>query len=130
MRSESERGGKFLQNKAGEPTIGSDEWGKDPTVRMMRKVFRKMELAQGELLRDADISRWDPRLRRWREISRAAFDRAWANAARRGMELGEDQAGDLYADCLAATMVREGIEPAPGHQSDDAIKRLVEEVFS
>ena len=109
--------------------MGSDEWGKDSAVRMMRKAFRKMELAQGELLQGARISMWDPRLRRWREISRAAFDRASANAARRGMELGEDQAGALYAHCLARTMMREGIESAPGHPSDEAIKRLVEEVF-
>ena len=49
---------------------GSDEWGKDPAVQMMRKVFRQMELAQGELLKAAGISIWDSRLRRWREVSR------------------------------------------------------------
>jgi hypothetical protein len=108
----------------------SDTWGKDATVQAMRRVFRKMELAQAELLQGAGISMWDPRLRRWREISRAAFDRAWANAAGKGMGLGENQAGALYAQCLARTMMREGIESAPGHQSDEAIKRLVEEVFS
>jgi predicted trehalose synthase len=109
--------------------MASDEWGKDPAVETMRKVFKQMESAQGELLQGAGISMWDPRLRRWRELSRAAFDRAWANAARRGMELGEDQAGALYAHCLARTMMREGIESTHSQQSDEAIKRLVEEVF-
>lgn len=110
--------------------MATDEWGKDPAVQMMRKVFRKMELAQRELLQDAGISRWDPRIRRWREISRAAFDRAWADAEGRGMEFGEDQAGTLYAHCFARTMMREGIESTCGLLSDETTKRLVEEVFS
>jgi hypothetical protein len=87
----------------------SDEWGKDPGVQMMRKAFGQMELAQGELLKAAGISIWDPRLRRWREVSLVAFERASANAARRGIDLREDQAGALYAQCLARTMMREGI---------------------
>jgi hypothetical protein len=109
--------------------MASDEWGKDPGVQTMRKVFRQMELAQGELLKAAGISIWDPRLRRWRELSLAAFERAWANATRRGIDLRDDQAGALYADCLARTMMREGIGASDSRQSDETIKRLVEEVF-
>ena len=109
--------------------MAQDEWGKDPTVQMMRKVFGRMELAEREVLEEAGISMWDPRLRRWREISRAAFERAWASAARRKIDLGEDQAGALYAHCLARTMMREGIESARCHHRDEAIKRLVEEFF-
>jgi len=106
-----------------------DEWGKDPAVQTMRKVFRQMELAQGELLKAAGISIWDPRLRHWREVSLAAFERAWANAARRRIDLREDQAGVLYAHCFARTMMREGIGASDSRQSDDTIKSLVEEVF-
>jgi len=109
--------------------MASDEWGRDPGVQMMRKVFREMELAQADLLKATGISIWDPRLRRWREISLAAFERASANAARRGIDLREDQAGVLYAHCLARTMMREGVEPGDSCQSDETIKKLVEEVF-
>jgi len=109
--------------------MAPDEWGKDPTVQLMRKVFSRMELAERELLEETGISMWDPRLRRWRGISRAAFERAWASATRREIDLGEDQAGALYAHCLARTMMREGIESARYHQKDETIKRLVEEEF-
>ena len=109
--------------------MAPDERGRDPTVQMMRKVFGRMELAEREVLEETGISMWDPRLRRWREISRAAFERAWASATRRKMVLGEDQAGALYAHCLARTMMREGIESARCHHRDEAIKRLVEEFF-
>ena len=109
--------------------MGSDEWGKDPAVQMMRKVFRQMELAQGELLKATGISIWDPRLRRWREVSLAAFERASTNAAKRGIDLREHQAGALYARCLARTMMREGIGDSDSPQGDEMIKRLVEEVF-
>ena len=109
---------------------GSDEWEIDPAIQRMRKVFRQMELAQGELVKEAGIAMWDPRLRRWREISLAAFERAWANATRRGVNLREDQAGVVYAHCLARTMMRDGIEAGDSRQCDETIKRLVEEVFS
>ena len=109
--------------------MASDEWGRDPAVQTMRKVFRQMELAQGELLEAVGISIWDPRLRRWREVSLAVFERAWANAARRGIDLREDQTSALYAHCLSRTMMREGIGASDSRQSDETIKRLVEEVF-
>jgi predicted trehalose synthase len=88
-----------------------------------------MELAQGELLRAAGISVWDKRLRPWREVSLAAFERAWAKAASRGIDLREDQAGVLYACCLSRTMMREGIEAGDVPESDGVIKGLVGEVF-
>jgi hypothetical protein len=109
--------------------MAPDEWGIDPAVQMMRKVFRQMESAQGEVLKAAGISIWDPRLRRWREISLTAFERAWASATRRGVDLREDQAGALYAHCLTRTMMREGIAVSDSRQSDETIKKLVEEVF-
>jgi hypothetical protein len=109
--------------------MASDEWGSDPGVQMMRKVFKQMELVQADLLEAAGISIWDPRLRCWREVALAAFERASANAARRGIDLREEQAGALYVHCLARTMMREGIKASDSRQSDETIKRLVEEVF-
>ena len=35
-----------------------DEWGKDPSVQIMRKVFKGMENAQHELLKPLDITSW------------------------------------------------------------------------
>jgi len=109
--------------------MASDEWGRDPGVQMMRKVFREMELAQADLLKATGISIWDPRLRRWREVALVAFERASASAARRRIDLREEQAGALYVHCLARTMMRDGIKASDSRQSDETIKRLVEEVL-
>ncbi len=40
-----------------------DEWGHDPSVQSMRRVFSWMEEAQQELLGHLDISLFDKRLR-------------------------------------------------------------------
>ena len=104
-------GGKTRQFRRCEKSSGKWNWPKENSSK--RRGFRS----------------WDPRLRRWRELSLAAFERAWANATRRGIDLRDDQAGALYAHCLARTMMREGIGASDSRQSDETIKRLVEEVF-
>ena len=48
----------------------ADDWGFDPSVRMMRRVYERIEMVQGELLKRLSISPFDPRLRRWREKAR------------------------------------------------------------
>jgi hypothetical protein len=40
-----------------------DEWGHDPSILSMRRVFSYMEQAQQELLGHLNISRFDKRLR-------------------------------------------------------------------
>ncbi len=89
-----------------------------------------MELTQNDLLSKTGVSFLDSRLRRWREVSRTAFERASAIAAKRGIELSVFQAGSLYAHCLAKLMLRDGIE-TPSHifQAEDKLKKLVEEVL-
>ena len=89
-----------------------DEWGRDPSVQSMRRVFSSMEEAQRELLSCLNISVLDWRLRRSREQALELFERTWSKAARTGM-VGEEVAAPLYLHCLAQSLRLAGVE-VPG----------------
>lgn len=91
-----------------------DEWAQDPSVQIMRKVFKEMETAQREFLRRLDISPNDPRIRRWREKSLAFFEHAWAVANRNGISMDEAMASVVYCHCLAKVIESEGNEVPQG----------------
>jgi hypothetical protein len=86
-----------------------DEWGKDPSVQFMRKVFKGMENAQQELLKQLDIIPYDPRIRRWREQALDLFERAWGASERMRITLDEHTASLIYLHCLAKVMGAERI---------------------
>ncbi len=87
----------------------SDDWGRDPSVRMMRRIFRRMETAQKLLLEGLNISPFDVRLRRWRERARELFEDALAKGARSGVIVDEDKACDVYINALSKIMSADGI---------------------
>ena len=87
-----------------------DEWAQDPSVQIMRKVFKAMETAQHELLSRLDISPNDPRIRGWREKSRTLFEHAWDVANRNGINMDEAMASVVYCLCLAKVIESEGNE--------------------
>jgi len=86
-----------------------DEWGHDPSVQSMRRVFTFMEEAQQELLLCLNISFFDRRLRRSREQALELFDRAWHLAVRRG-GMSEKDAAPLYLHCLGQSLRLAGVE--------------------
>ena len=87
----------------------NDEFGRDPAVRSMRRVFAQMEKLQQEILSAAALFRFDPRLRAWREQALQLFDQAWVRATRRDLIKTEEEAALLYAHCLARVLERSGI---------------------
>jgi hypothetical protein len=110
--------------------VDPDDWGKDPSVRIMRGVFSRMENAQGELLQRVCIEPLDTRLRRWRENALQCFERAWIHAASRGIQLGEEKAAATYVHCLARAMVSEGISvPSEFLPNEEDIEMLLKEVI-
>lgn len=108
-----------------------DEWGKDPSVQFMRKVFKEMEKAQQELLKRLGITPYDPRIRRWRDQTLALFERAWGVANRMGIPMEEHTASAIYVRCLAKIMGVEKIN-VPADIMPDAknVERICKEVFS
>ena len=89
-----------------------DDWGQDPSVRMMRQIFAHMEIAQGKLLGRLDISPYDSRLRRWRKEAHELFERAYTLAAKEGVMMGEERAASIYLNCLRQALSRDGVEVA------------------
>ena len=108
-----------------------DEWGKDPSVQIMRKVFKGMEKAQHELLKRLDIMPYDLRIRRWRDQALALFERAWGVANRMGITMDEHTASVVYVHCLAKIMGAERINiPAGILPEAKSVERIFKEVFS
>jgi hypothetical protein len=108
-----------------------DEWGKDPSVQIMRRIFKEMEKAQHELLERLSILPYDLRLRRWRDQALALFGRAWGVANRMGIPLDEQTASAVYVHCLAKIMGSEGIKiPAGILPEARGIESILGETFS
>ena len=107
-----------------------DEWGRDPSVREMRKVFKGMEKSLEEILGQLNITPYDQRIRGWLELALAKFEASWMVANRMGIVMNEKIAPAVYSHCLARVMRSEGIEIPQGilpQEKDTA--RLIHEVF-
>ncbi len=107
-----------------------DEWGRDPAVQAMRKVFNEMEKSLVQIWERLDISPYDPRIRRWREKALAIFERAWAVANQMRVIMDEKVASVVYAHCLAKVIGSEGIEiPENILPQEKEAEKLINEVF-
>ena len=107
-----------------------DEWGRDPSVQVMRKVFKGMEKSLEEILGQLDIAPYDQRIRGWLEMALAKFETSWGVANQMGIIMDETIAPVVYTHCLAKAIGSEGIEIPEGilpEEKDTA--RLIHEVF-
>ena len=80
--------------------MATDEFGRDPAVRMMRRVFKGMENVQARLIESSGLSTFDERLREVRESGLRAFEQAWAERAGQGVSLTEDDYVRVYEACF------------------------------
>ena len=87
-----------------------DEWGQDPAVQGMRRVFARMESLQRDLLERLRLSPLDERLRRCRELSLNRFEKAWPLAQRKGLTRTEEDAAILYLHCFVTMLNWEKIK--------------------
>ena len=106
-----------------------DEWRRDPSVQIMRKVFRAMENAQAQLLQELGINAYDLRIRGWREKALSLFEQAWVTANRMGMNMNESLASALYAHGLARIMDSDGINVHTKHlQTGEEVERIFKDL--
>ena len=96
-----------------------DEWGHDPSVQSMRRVFSRMEAIQREVLGRSTLSPFDGRLRGWREEALTLFERAWARATKGNVTTGEEELARLYAYCILRVLRTKGIEVGSEALADD-----------
>lgn len=105
-----------------------DEWGRDPSIQRMRRVFAAAEAAQDRLLEELKISLLDKRLRQWRKIALHLFEQSWARAATQRTGLVEKDLGDLYVCCLARVLESKGVAvPRRVLPDNAAVSGLLEE---
>lgn len=103
-----------------------DEWGNDPQVRFLRKVFSEIEKAQKNLLNKVGISLLDERLRRIRDGALNVFEKAWSLSVRSNLPLDEKKLENLYIYSLAYVIERYRIEvPSEILPLDEEAKRIV-----
>ena len=111
--------------------VVEDEWALDPSVRMMRKIFGRIETAHNELLQHLGISPFDTRLRSCREHALKFFEKAWVKAKKYGIALEEEQCIVIYVHCLKRAINIQGIEGvSDAFPHDEKISMLLKETFS
>lgn len=91
-----------------------DEWGRDPSVKAMRRIFKAMEKSLNDLLEQLNISPFDHRIKGWLEQALAKYERAWGEASRMGVPMDEKMAPAVYAHCLVKIIGSEGIKIPEG----------------
>lgn len=106
--------------------IKTDEWGKDPSVRIMRSIFRSIETGQKEFITRLGIDDQDHRLRHWRDNALPVFEKSWRIAGNSGISMDEKTASALYIHSLAKVMAYDGIEIPPSLLPD---QKQVEAIF-
>ena len=107
-----------------------DEWGRDPSIKAMRRVYKAMEKSLDDLLDQLNISPFDHRIRGWLEQALAKYERAWGEAGRMGVRMDEKRAPAVYGHCLVKIIGSEGIKiPESLLVIENDLERLVIEVF-
>ena len=105
-----------------------DDWGRDPQVRYMRRIFGNMEAAQKAFLERLHIAPSDERLRRMREAALHLLEQVWTTATRRGIAIQEDEFGSLYLHCFARLIQSGGLEiPPDALPANEKIVNLLKE---
>jgi len=89
--------------------VENDDFGHDPSVQRMRKIFSSMEKIQWDMLEKLKISTFDNRLRNIRKTALDLFGKSFQLAISKGMDLDEDASAGLYALCLVQSLKLTGI---------------------
>jgi hypothetical protein len=132
VRREAYEDERKLDLNEGKRQIGRDmdDWGKDPAVQGMRRVFKGMETSLAEILGRLAISPYDLRIRGWLEKALAKFEQSWGVAHQMGISMTAEKASAVYVHCLARVMRAQGVEiPAGLLPEERQTQKLINEVF-
>lgn len=86
-----------------------DEWGHDPTVQRVRRLFALMESEQDSLLKELELPSSDTRLRHCRETALGMYEKACGHAAAKRLAWDENAYAAIYIGCLLREMEKRGI---------------------
>lgn len=103
-----------------------DNWGRDPAVRQMRRVFAEMEQVQKALLDQLKLSPFDDRLGFIRATARNLFEKAAARGTAIGIQLSDNAMIGIYSICLQQALKSAGVALTKDLLPDDgALRDLV-----
>ncbi len=106
--------------------MDNDEWGRDPAVRQLRRIFAIVEAEQQRLLDRLGIDRLDTRLGQWRKMTLHLFEQQWSASVQHGLRLEEKDVADLYLRCMVKVLGTRGIVvPGDAVPANDTIDRLM-----
>lgn len=106
-----------------------DEWGRDPGVQSVRRVFGLFERGYDQLLKELNISPMDARLRPAREGALRLYGRACSLAAAKRLGWDETAHAAAYLECLVLVLSRQGVPIPEGvQQAHQAHGDLLREV--
>ncbi|MBW2335132.1 MAG: hypothetical protein JRF06_08620 [Deltaproteobacteria bacterium] len=106
------------------------DWGQDPSVQTMRRVFSRMEIAQRNFLGNLNISFFDKRVRGWRQAALNFFERSWAKANHDNIILDEEKIAAMYMHCFARAIGDEGVKISSNSlPHDETVETLVRETL-
>lgn len=97
-----------------------DDWGRDPAVRAMRRLFSQIEADQKELLGQLELSPYDMRLRPCREEAKDLFERMLSLSGAKGRGQDDVDAATLYLHCLTRALKHHGLPVPDGTIPEDA----------
>jgi hypothetical protein len=110
-------------------TDDTDEFGRDPQVLYLRRVFDRIETTQKSFLDQSGVLPFDERLKRARESALHLFERGWMMSNRKGIQLSEEELGLLYLACLARMLKSRGANiPERLVPSDERIAEIMKEL--
>jgi hypothetical protein len=87
-----------------------DEWGHDPTVQQVRRLFALMENEQDALLKQLNLSSLDTRLHDSRKTALRMYESACSQAAAKRPAWDETTYAAVYINCLIRVLEKRGIQ--------------------
>ncbi|MBA4393713.1 MAG: hypothetical protein C0407_09195 [Desulfobacca sp.] len=101
--------------------LKNDDWGLDPQVQFIRRLFSGMEKAQRDFFNTLGLSPYDQRLGPWRQATLNLFEKVWALSAGRGLPLEEKDIVQAYLHCLISVLGRQNMAIPAGLLQENAI---------
>lgn len=108
-----------------------DEWGRDPSIQRMRKIFSAMEELDRALIKSTDTSPFDTRLRAIRAMSLELFEKSYAHGLSKGVQPDNLFILELFRHCHVTSFTKHGItvhgqDGKENHKIADLIREVSE----
>ncbi len=107
-----------------------DEFGNDPAIQRTRKIFAVMEKMDSDILKKANLSPFDARLRSVRDIRRSLYERTFSHAIKKGIYMDEAAAIELFTICQKIAFKTIGISFETGHPENKEMTALIQEILT